>query len=133
MKTMIVYLGVSAFCFLFSSVYSLYGHGVRSASLSLMFLYPLLGGALVFLPLWVFGPLPDEIPHCRLFYNLYNSGVAALILGSALRGVLEIAGTSSPYTVFFPVAGWLFAGIGALGFWRGVRLRRPYARHDGRA
>ncbi len=132
LKTMIVYLGVSAFCLTFSSVYSLYGHGVRSASMSFMFLYPLLGGALVFLPLRVFGPLPDGIPHYRLFYNLYNSGIAALILGSALRGVFEIAGTSSPYTVFFPVAGWLLAGIGVLGFWRDVRLCRTYARHGGK-
>ena len=129
LKTMFVYLDVSAFCFVFNMIYSLYGHGVHSASMSLMFLYPLLGGVLVFLLLWIFCPPTGGIPRYRLFYNLYHSGIAALVLGSALQGVFEIAGTSSPYTVFFLIAGWVFAGAGAAGFWWGVKTRRPYVRH----
>lgn len=132
LKTMIVYLGVSAFCLAFDFIYSLYGHGVRSASMSLMFLYPLLGGAAVFLLLLLFSPPPGGIPRYRLLYNLYNSGIAALVVGAALRGVFEIAGTSSPYTVIFTAAGALFVGIGVVGFWRGVKNRHPYIRHISR-
>ena len=122
---MIVYLGVSAFCLLFGFVYSLFGHGVQSAYLSLLFLYPLAGGAAVFALLWRFGPPTAQIPQYRLFYNAYNSGIAALSLASALQGVFDVAGTSSPYTVFFWITGCLLAGIGVIGFVGSVGSRQP--------
>lgn len=43
----------------------------------------------------------------RFFYNIYNSGIAILTLGSLLRGVMEIAGTSSFYLIFYTLIGWL--------------------------
>mgnify|MGYP001248372193 CR=1 FL=1 len=123
MKTLLVYLAVSAFCVFFSTVYSHFGHGVRSASMSLLFLYPLLGGAFAYLLVWLFCPAPERIRHSRVHFNLYNAGIATLAVGSTLRGVFDIAGTSSPYTVLYFAAGWLFAGIGALGFIRSAITR----------
>lgn len=125
-KTAIAYLAVSALSILFDRVYALYGHGVYSASMSLMFLYSLLGGALVFSLLWLFGPEDAKISHSRLFYNLYNSGVAALMAGSLLKGVLDIAGTSSAYLPVYRLAGFLLAGVGALGYtgMTAVRVRQ---------
>jgi hypothetical protein len=116
LKALLVYLAASAFCVFFSSVYSLFGHGVRSASMTLLFLYPLLGGAFVYLLVWLFCPAPERIRHSRVSFNLYNAGIATLAVGSALQGVFDIAGTSSPYTVFYAAAGWLFVGIGVLLF-----------------
>jgi hypothetical protein len=84
--------------------------------MSLLFAYPLLAGALIFQSLSLFMPAADAVPRYRLWFNLYNSGVAALTAGSLLRGIFEIAGTASPYTVCFPIAGWLMIGIGAIGF-----------------
>jgi hypothetical protein len=44
----------------------------------------------------------------RVSYNAYNSGVATLTVASALEGVLEIAGTSSPYTLLLALVGMTF-------------------------
>lgn len=112
LKTTIVYLAVSGFCFLFAWVYSLYGHGVYSVYMTYMFLYPLLGGVLPFLLLWIFVPQADTVRHYRFCYNGYHSGIAALAVGSTLNGIFRIAGTSSPYTIVFYIVGWLLAGIG---------------------
>ncbi len=116
MKTLLVYLGVSALCILIDTVYALYGHGVYSRWMSLMFLYPLVGGALVFSLLWLLMPAADATPNYRVHYTLYNSGVATLTIGSLLQGIFDIAGTSSPYTVVFYIVGGLFAAAGVVGF-----------------
>lgn len=114
LKTALVYLLISGLCVLVNYVYSLYGHGVSSAAMSLMFLYPLLGGALVFALVWLLMPGAQQVPHYRLSVNLYNAGIAALTVGSLLKGVFDIAGTSSPYIVAYRLAGWLLAGAGAI-------------------
>jgi len=115
-KTMIAYLVISVLSILIDRIYAQFGHGVYSAPMSLAFLYSLLGGALVFMLLWLFGPEDEDIWHSRLLFNLYNSGIAALMTGSLLKGVLDIAGTSSPYIIVYRLVGWLLLGIGILGF-----------------
>lgn len=117
LKTTFVYLGISAFCFLFDKIYALYGHGVYSPFMSLMFLYPLIGGALMFLLLRFLKPTAEVMPYYRRHYNLYNSGIATLITGSLLKGIFDIAGTSSPYTILFYIVGGLFILAGVIGFW----------------
>ncbi len=115
LKTALSHLGISAFCILIDRVYTLFGHGVSSASMSLMFLYPLVGGTAVFMLLWLYRAAPERMPRYRASYNLYNSGIATLTVGSMLNGVFEIAGTNSPYITVFWAAGWLLAGIGSIG------------------
>ena len=116
-KTIVVYLILSIAAIVVDNIYALFGHGVRSDSMSWMFLYPLIGGTLVFLMAELL--LPTEVMHAdgfRLSCNLYNSGIAALTTGSLLKGILEIAGTASPYTVFFFAAGIPFLLIGSIIF-----------------
>jgi len=112
----LVYLGVSAFCFLLNKGYALYGHGVSAPAMTWLFLYPLLGGALVFLLLWLGKTDTAAMRRYRAFYSLYNCGIATLSTGSLLKGVFDIAGTSSPYTILFYIVGGLFAAAGAIGF-----------------
>ncbi len=97
-------------------IYALFGHGVSSAFMTWVFLYPLLGGALVYLLIAVSARLVIGAPGYRLFCNIYNSGIATLAAGSLLRGILEIAGTGSPYTALFFAAGGLLTagGLGLL-------------------
>ena len=123
---MLIYALVSAFLVFFNAVYSLYGHGVHSASMTLMFLYPLIGGVLGFALLWLFCPAAETVRRFRLLYNLYNAGVATLIIGSMIKGVLDIAGTASPYTAVYFIIGWLLTGIGFLYFLHGaVKRKQP--------
>ena len=123
LKTSLVYLAVSVFCVIFDKIYALFGHGVHSASMSLMFLYPLLGGFVVFILAWLFIHHSDEVRCYRLFYNCYNSGLAALTVGSVLNGIFEIAGTSSPYTIAFFILGWTFTAFGLFEYLMGLRGR----------
>ncbi|MEA4889993.1 MAG: hypothetical protein VB070_11075 [Clostridiaceae bacterium] len=115
-KTAIVYLAVSAFCIIFDKIYALFGHGVSSASMSLMYLYPLAGGMLPFLILGLLVPEACRIRAYRPAVNLYHSGLAALTVSSLLNGVMEIAGTSSSYLPVFNVCGWTLLAAGLFIF-----------------
>ena len=96
-----------------NKVYGDFGHGVHSAVMTWMFLYPLLGGVLLFLLMDRL--LPDTTTRFsgyRLFYNSYNSGIAVLTTGSFLKGIFDIAGTNSSYIALFYAVGWLFIVLG---------------------
>ncbi len=121
-KTAIAYLMMAIFCFVFQQVYNLFGHGVTSAALSLIFLYPLLAGVLPFFLLSLLLPQAGKLANARFSFNCYHSGIATLTVGSLLQGIFEIAGTGSPYTVLFLLIGSLFVLIGLVGF--AIALRR---------
>jgi hypothetical protein len=106
-------LGASLFCVIFTHIYALFGHGVRSPAMDLMFLYPLAGGALPFFVLGRFFPRFAKRRFFRPGCNLYNSGIAALTAGALLRGILEIAGTGSRWIGLFFAAGAIMVLGGA--------------------
>jgi len=111
-KTAAIYFILSAVSIAVDNIYALFGHGVRSYSMSFMFLYPLIGGMLIFLLLGFIAP---EVSGGRMYrsgYNLYNFGIATLTTGSFFKGILDIAGTASEYTVYFFIAGWSLAAAG---------------------
>ena len=87
-----VWAAVSAFCALFSVIYNHYGHGIHSFFMSFLFLWPFLGAAWYLLL-----PLAVSLHPSRLSKNMMNAGLATITAGSLLRGIFEIAGTSSPY------------------------------------
>lgn len=106
-----VYLLISLFCAVFGAVYEHFSHEVYSGFMVYAFLFPLCGGTIVFYGLSLFG---KHFPS-RLAYNLYNSGIAALTVGSIFTGVLEIYGTTNRLTMVYWIAGaaFVFAGIAA--------------------
>ncbi len=112
-KTAGVYLGVSLFCCLFSFVYEQHSHGIYSAYMVYMFFFPLLGGAAPFAAIGLNHRL--RFPG-RFSRNAYHSGIAALTVGSALRGALEIYGTSSDYMAVYWIAGIALAVLGAFAY-----------------
>lgn len=123
-RTIITYLIVTVLCVVIDRIYAQFGHGVYSAYMSLMFLYPLAGGVLPFFLAWLFARQTGGMPYYRLSYNCYNSGLATLTVGSMLNGVFEIAGTSSPYMIVFYVGGWIMLAAGVLGFLTGLLIQR---------
>lgn len=112
LKTVLTYLILSVTAVIIDNVYALFGHGVRSAAMSFMFLYPLLGGTLGYFILWLIVPRVCLDKWYRLSYNLYNSGIAALTTGSFFKGILDIAGTESDYTRVFAILGWGMTAVG---------------------
>lgn len=126
-RTIEVYLILAFAAVLTDNIYALFGHGVRSASMTWMFLYPLLGGALVYLLIELLIPRLSAAAGFRLSCNLYNSGIALLTVGNFLRGILEIAGTESAYVPVFSIAGWGFAAAGMVRFLSAsFRRRKDY-------
>ena len=113
-KTILLYIVLSLAAIAVDNIYAIFGHGVSSATMTWMFLYPLIGGALIYFLIERLIPGVSKAAGYRVFYNLYNSGIAALFAGSFLKGILDIAGTSSSYTVIFNVIGWLFAAVGLI-------------------
>ena len=110
----VLYLLLSIFTVIIDNLYAYFGHGVRSDSMTFMFLYPLLGGTVLYFLIDVIMPDVKRKRGYRLFLNLYNAGIATLTTGSFLNGILEIAGTDSPFTIVFFITGWIFSGAGIL-------------------
>ena len=90
--------------------YALFGRGVRSAAMDNMHLYALLLGFVVFCILALFERACKadftKLRLYRLFFNLYNTGLASVLCGKMLIGILEVAGGSSRYTDWFITAGY---------------------------
>lgn len=110
MRNVAVYGAVTVFCILFFLVYDRFSHGVRSPYMTFLFCWPL-----------CLGLLPSVISCASakireqgiISANLYHSGTAALTVSSLLRGIFEIAGTTSDYQRWLMTAGWLllFSGV----------------------
>ncbi|MEL7660918.1 hypothetical protein [Acetobacterium wieringae] len=115
-KTIVVYLLLALVAVAVNLIYGFFGHGVRAAAMTWMFLYPLLGGALGYLLIGRYLAFITRFVVYRMGYNSYNSGLAALTVGSFLKGILEIAGTNSPYLIIFFFLGWVAVGIGLMVF-----------------
>lgn len=106
-KTIVIFSIMTIFTFIFDKVYGIFGHGVTSPYMTYMFLYPLLGGALFYGIIMLLIPSIVNKKRYRFFYNIYNSGIAVLTVGSFLRGIMEIAGTFSTYLMAYTLVGWL--------------------------
>ena len=92
------------------AVYESFSHGVYSNHMIYAFMYPLLMGCLPYLAdnrgiIKKAGPLGE---------HLLLASIVTLSIGSVIKGVLEIYGTSSLLTAAYPVAGILLL-IGAAG------------------
>lgn len=108
-KTIIKYLSASLAVFLFARIYTLFGHGVTSFWMSNAFLFLLGLGALVFSLLKIISPHAVQYKGYWQSCQIYNSGIAILVNGMLLKGILEIAGGTSG-TIF-----WFFViGIGLM-------------------
>lgn len=107
------YLLLSLFCALFSVIYEHFSFGVTSYAMVFMAAAPL---GLGFLPSLLFrkylGAEPDRF---------YNDGVVLITLGMCVQGVLEIYGTSSPWTLSLYGAGGVCLILGIYRTWKSAQ------------
>jgi hypothetical protein len=87
----------------FSFVYHIFSHGVTSIDMQLSFIW-FLGSAIVYGILLLINSKLKRKINTRLFMNLFNTASVAQVLGSVLKGVINIAGGSSAY---LPVYFWI--------------------------
>ncbi len=120
-KTLSVYAVITLFCGFFSWMYEQFSHGVVSDYMIYLFLFPLVGGVLVFAVLGVIQrwPMPS-----RFSQNAYHAGIATWTVGSALQGALEIYGTTSGYILVYWIAGAVLAAAGIISYC--IMVKRGY-------
>ena len=105
---------VTAFLVLFGYVYDLNGLGQHSHYMSYAFVITLVMCVIPYSLL----ALLKRPPRSRLGFNLYNSGVALLVVFSLFRGVIRIAGIKAGSRFELPlfIAGAAFAAAGLTAF-----------------
>lgn len=108
-RTALVYILISLFCGLFGGVYEHFSHGVYSYHMIYAFAYPLGLGAFSFLAMGLFGKTPTPMTAA-----LVHCAIATLTVGSILRGVLDIYGTTNFLTAVYPWAGWILTAISGI-------------------
>lgn len=113
-RTFFVYILLSIIAIIIDNVYSLFGHGIRSNAMTYMFLYPLLGGAIVFGILGKLFPDVLQFKSYRFAYNIYNAGIATVTIASFLVGIMEIAGTASNYNNIMFLLGFSLVVLGLI-------------------
>ena len=109
-KRSFMYFCISMFCAVFGGIYEIFSHGVYSNYMMYAFLFPLIGGALYNLILYSL--------RLRLQRGLslifYNTGIAALTIGSIVRGILDIYGTDNILANVYWYAGVVFVFLGVV-------------------
>ena len=113
-REFILYLSISVLLLAFDRTYAIFSHGVSSLSMTLMFLPVLVGGIF-----WVSlrGFFKARLRGHRLYRLLtflFHSSIAFLVNGMLVKGILDIAGTSSNYILLFWVLSALLAGMSVL-------------------
>lgn len=103
-----VCLLIAGFCFLLNAVYTSFSYGESSAYMAGMFQIPLAGGAFPALLMMIGG---WESCISRSAFNAWNSGLAALTVGCAVRGVINISGRSTQYDAVYGIAGAVLLAI----------------------
>ena len=109
-KRSVMYFCISIFCAVFGGIYEIFSHGVYSNYMMYAFLFPLIGGTLYNLILYSL--------RLRLQRGLslifYNTGIAALTIGSIVRGILDIYGTDNILGNVYRYAGVVFVFLGVV-------------------
>ena len=116
-KTALIYSVFTVFCALFGGVYELFSHGVYSYFMLYAFVFPLVLGTIPFLILY-----NTSIRINRLSSNLYHCGVATLTVGSHVKGVLDIYGTTNSLCILYWIFGITLVVSGILIF--ALKLKR---------
>ena len=119
--TAFVYFCVALFCAFFGGVYELFSHEVYSFSMIYAFGFPMAGGTL---PFWLLARKGGALYPGTVARNLYHSGIATLTVGSIIRGVLDIYGTTNPLSGYYFLAGWLLVLLGVILYVISVGMKK---------
>ena len=112
-KAATVYTGISIFFALFGAIYEHYSHEVYSYYMIYAFAIPLICGTFLCLVLY-FSKLKE--PESKTA-NLYNSGIACLTVGSVMKGVLVIYGTTNRLMNVYPLVGIALIVLSIISFY----------------
>lgn len=112
-KALFRYVFVTIFCACFGIIYEQFSHGVSSNWMIYFFLWPLIGGVVPITILLNYNGLPYPNGWCWLFFH---SAIATLTIGSCMKGVLEIYGTSSNLLIWYDWVGVILFSAAFLSY-----------------
>ena len=119
------YAVVALICLVFSLVYAQFSHGVYSPFMTLLFLIPLLLGAVPALAMYLMNVSRVSL----VSRQLWGLSVACFTLASCLQGIFEIAGTGSNWIIAYVFVGaCLAAGAVMVFFGKQEKLHRGATR-----
>lgn len=114
-QTAVIYMIIAIALAIFGAVYEFFSHGVFSYYMIYAFAIPLLGGAVPYMIDYIHqlraktlnrksGSIFNKLIRTS---GLYHAGLATLTIGSIMKGVLDIYGTTNGLTIVYPVVGVL--------------------------
>ena len=110
MRTLYIYIGVTLFIGLFSTIYEINSHKVYSASMVFAFVFPLVLGVGMYLLIRL---LPTKRVPGILPATIYHFGVAMATVRNIFIGVLEIYGTTNKNMVAaYTIIMWISLSAG---------------------
>jgi len=116
-----MYLVFASICAVFGGVYEYFSHGVYSPFMMFMFAIPMFGAAAAFAL-----SMSDELRlPTRTERSLLGAGLATLTVGSCLRGIFDIYGSTVEAVSFYWIAGFVLALAGAGLYARFTARRTP--------
>ena len=110
LKHAAIFLLIALFLVVFAFVYELFSFGVYSVFMIYAFTVPLCLGSAVSLVLWA---VKAHVPSPAAA-AVYGSGIAALTVGSLLKGVLDISGYTNRLMPVYAVLGAVLILTGAV-------------------
>lgn len=110
-KTMLAYAGVTTLCLVFCAIYEIFSFGEHSLFMRMMFMIPLLGGAV---PFGLMAAAENPPALSRGAFNLWNSGLAVRVSGCLVRGIIEISGRTCDYDNYYWIVSGIFLTLAAL-------------------
>ena len=118
---LIISISCSVFCLVFYLVYNIFSHGVHSPFMTFLFAWPLILEVIPTGLCLMIRAVPGPSVLSSLFWN---TGTALVTVSSLLRGILEIAGSSSEQQVYMMAAGFAFLAAGLILYVEGIWKRR---------
>lgn len=106
MRTLFIYIGVTAFVMLFSLIYELNSNNVYAFEMAFAWRYPLVLGVGMYLAMRF---IPSKKVPGLLTACSYHFGVGIITMRSIFIGVIKIYGTTNTaMTNIYTVLSWLF-------------------------
>ena len=107
----VIYVCVSIFLYLFAKIYTHFSFGETSEYMNNMYLIILIGGFINFLLQLV---LARYNHYFKVANNLYNSGLALIVSGMLIKGIINISGRYTDAHKIYIYAGVIFLCISIL-------------------
>ena len=120
-RNAVTFLAVTAFCGFFSSVYLSFSHGVSSPFMVYLAIVPFSLGVLPYSLLYLLGA---QSPTSTA-KQLYNGGAITVLIGSLVKGIVEISGYEATNIAVFGIElnySLLYFSVGIILMFIGVSV-----------